>query len=54
MYNHGDFQVAFHTVLVFALTTARQTHVLPCVYHCFSAENQNAEFMSIELNGAKY
>ena len=36
----------------FALTTAENAHI-PFVYHCFSAENQNAEFMSIELNGAE-
>ena len=26
---------------------------IPFVYHCFSAENQNAEFLSIELNGSE-
>lgn len=36
----------------FALTTAENARI-PFVYHCFSAENQNAEFMSIELNGAE-
>ena len=25
---------------------------IPFVYHCFSVEEQNAEFMSIELNGS--
>ena len=36
----------------FALTTAENARI-SFVYHCFSAENQNAEFMSIELNGAE-
>ena len=34
------------------MTTAENARI-PFVYHCFSAENQNAEFMSIELNGAE-
>ena len=39
-------------IFCFALTTAENARI-PFVYHCFSAENQNAEFMSIELNGAE-
>mgnify|MGYP002451727812 FL=1 len=50
-YNHGASKLRpFGSC--FALTTAENARI-PFVYHCFSAENQNAEFMSIELNGAE-
>ena len=50
-YNHGASKLRPYGSC-FALTTAENTRI-PFVYHCFSAENQNAEFMSIELNGAE-
>ena len=50
-YNHGASKLRPYGSC-FALTTAENARV-PFVYHCFSAENQNAEFMSIELNGAE-
>ena len=49
-YNHGASKLRPYGSC-FALTTAENARI-PFVYHCFSAENQNAEFMSIELNGA--
>lgn len=50
-YNHGASKLRPYGSC-FALTTAENGRI-PFVYHCFSAENQNAEFMSIELNGAE-
>lgn len=50
-YNHGASKLRPYGSC-FALTTAEAARI-PFVYHCFSAENQNAEFMSIELNGAE-
>lgn len=34
----------------FSLTTEEKARI-PFVYHCFSSGSENAEFMSIELNG---
>ena len=48
-YNHGASKLRPYGSC-FALTTAENARI-PFVYHCFSAEEQNAEFMSIELNG---
>ena len=48
-YNHGASRLRPYGSC-FALTTAENARI-PFVYHCFSAEEQNAEFMSIELNG---
>ena len=50
-YNHGASKLRPYGSC-FALTTAENARI-PFVYHCFSAESQNAEFMSIELNGAE-
>ena len=50
-YNHGASKLRPYGSC-FALTTAENARI-PFVYHCFSAENQNAEFMSIELNGTE-
>ena len=50
-YNHGASKLRPYGSC-FALTTAENARI-PFVYHCFSAENQNAEFMSIELNDAE-
>ena len=50
-YNHGASKLRPYGSC-FALTTAENARI-PFVYHCFFAENQNAEFMSIELNGAE-
>ena len=50
-YNHGASKLRPYGSC-FALTTAENARIT-FVYHCFSAENQNAEFMSIELNGAE-
>ncbi|MGN0463075.1 MAG: restriction endonuclease subunit S [Acutalibacteraceae bacterium] len=49
-YNHGASKLRPYGSC-FALTTAEKARI-PFVYHCFSAEEQNAEFMSIELNGS--
>ena len=50
-YNHGASKLRpFGSC--FALTTAESARI-PFVYHCFSAENQNAEFLSIELNSSE-
>ena len=50
-YNHGASKLRpFGSC--FALT-AEENARIPFVYHCFSAENQNAEFLSIELNGSE-
>ena len=48
-YNHGASKIRpFGSC--FALKTAESARI-PFVYHCFSAENSVAEFLSIELNG---
>lgn len=49
-YNHGASKLRPYGSC-FALTTAKEARI-PFVYHCFSADKQNSEFMSIELNGA--
>ena len=41
-YNHGASKLRPYGSC-FALTTAENARI-PFVYHCFSAENQNAEF----------
>ena len=48
MYNHRAFKLRPYGSC-FAMTTAENAYI-SFVYHYFSAENQNAEFMSIELN----
>ena len=48
-YNHGASKLRPYGSC-FALTTVENARI-PFVYHCFSVEEQNAEFMSIELNG---
>lgn len=50
-YNHGASKLRPYGSC-FALTTVENARI-PFVYHCFSAENQNAEFLSIELNDAE-
>ena len=49
-YNHGASKLRPYGSC-FALTT-RENARIPFVYHCFSADAQNSEFLSIELNGA--
>ena len=49
-YNHGASKLRPYGSC-FALTT-RENARIPFVYHCFSADEQNPEFLSIELNGA--
>ena len=49
-YNHGASKLRPYGSC-FALTT-RENARIPFVYHCFSADEQNSEFLSIELNGA--
>ena len=48
-YNHGASKLRPYGSC-FALTTAENARI-PFVYHCFSAERMNPEFLSIELNG---
>lgn len=48
-YNHGASKLRPYGSC-FALTT-RENARIPFVYHCFSADEQNPEFLSIELNG---
>ena len=48
-YNHGASKFRPYGSC-FALTTAEKARI-PFVYHCFSAEGINPEFLSIELNG---
>ena len=48
-YNHGASKLRPYGSC-FALATAENARV-PFVYHCFSAERMNPEFLSIELNG---
>lgn len=50
-YNHGASKLRPYGSC-FALATAENARV-PFVYHCFSAERMNPEFLSIELNGMK-
>ena len=50
-YNHGASKLRPYGSC-FALTTSENARI-PFVYHCFSADGQNAEFMSIELNGTE-
>ena len=48
-YNHGASKLRpFGSC--FALTTEEEARI-PFVYHCFSSDSENAEFLSIELNG---
>lgn len=48
-YNHGASKLRpFGSC--FALTISENARI-PFVYHCFSADGQNPEFLSIELNG---
>ena len=49
-YNHGASKLRPYGSC-FALTTADNARI-PFVYHCFSVEEHDPEFMSIELNGA--
>lgn len=48
-YNHGASKLRPYGSC-FALTTG-ETARIPFVYHCFSADEENSEFLSIELNG---
>ena len=48
-YNHGASKLRPYGSC-FTLTTGENARI-PFVYHCFSAEGQNSEFLSIELNG---
>ena len=48
-YNHGASKLRPYGSC-FALTTAENARI-PFVYHCFSTERMNPEFLSIELNG---
>ena len=48
-YNHGASKLRPYGSC-FALTTREKVRI-PFVYHCFSANEQNPEFLSIELNG---
>ena len=48
-YNHGASKLRPYGSC-FALETSESARI-PFVYHCFSTENQNPAFMSIELNG---
>ena len=48
-YNHGASKLRpFGSC--FALTTEEKARI-PFVYHCFSSDSENAEFLSITLNG---
>ena len=49
-YNHGASKLRPYGAC-FTLTTSENARI-PFVYHCFSADEQNSEFLSIELNGA--
>ena len=49
-YNHGASKLRPYGSC-FALTTVENARI-PFVYHCFSVEDHDPEFMSIELNGA--
>lgn len=48
-YNHGASKLRPYGSC-FALINQEKARI-PFVYHCFSVENQNPEFISIELNG---
>lgn len=48
-YNHGASKLRPYGSC-FNLSNVKEARI-PYVYHCFSAENQNPEFMSITLNG---
>ncbi len=48
-YNHGASKLRPYGSC-FALTTDENVRI-PFVYHCFSADGHNPEFLSIELNG---
>lgn len=48
-YNHGASKLRPYGSC-FALTAAENARI-PFVYHCFSTERMNPEFLSIELNG---
>ena len=50
-YNHGASK-SHPYGSCFALMTTKNARV-PFVYHCFSTDSQNAEFLSIELNEKK-
>lgn len=49
-YNHGASKLRPYGSC-FALTKRDEARI-PFVYHCFSAEGNNPEFLSLELNGA--
>ena len=49
-YNHGASKLRPYGSC-FALTAGENARI-PFVYHCFSADEENSEFLSIELNGA--
>lgn len=49
-YNHGASKLRPYGSCFSLIETANAR--IPFVYHCFSVEGQNPEFMSIELNGA--
>ena len=49
-YNHGASKLRPYGSC-FTLTTSENARI-PFVYHCFSADEENSEFLSIELNGA--
>ena len=49
-YNHGASKLRPYGSC-FTLTTSENARI-PFVYHCFSADEQNSEFLSIELNCA--
>lgn len=48
-YNHGASKLRPYGSC-FALINQEKARI-PFVYHCFSVENHNSEFVSIELNG---
>ena len=48
-YNHGASKLRPYGSC-FALTTEEKARI-PFVYHCFSTETENSEFLSIVLNG---
>ena len=48
-YNHGASKLRPYGSC-FSLITEEKARI-PFVYHCFSTDKQNAEFLSIELNG---
>lgn len=50
-YNHGASKIRPYGSC-FALITTEKARI-PFVYHCFSVENQNPEFISMQLNGSE-